>query len=220
MSREYFSEAVWKWARIIIIIIKKSSAVCIMACSCSMTVLASSAGSSQPRVLTGALRQPCSCCSQRCVVQGKGLLTVLGNLLIAPAKQMSELNQSLLIQTTPQTLTSTWTLGLSWFQFASFPTVIWIAMSTNSQKRGEMKAVRTSLPLCCDFGFRAHDHRLHSSGTGNCTKILVASDVKLLLEVTDVVKMLQSTSNPAHLRCDVCQGFGDCSACLWESSRK
>jgi len=36
----------------------------------------------------------------------------------------------------------------------------------------------------------------------------------------DMAKVLQNTSNLAHLHCDVCQGFGACSACLWESSRK
>lgn len=119
---------------------KQNSAICIVACSCScsMTVLASSAGSSQPRALTGAFRQPCSCRSQRCVVQGEGLLTVLGSLLVTPAEQWGNRTNPCWFRLWTETFTSAWTPGLSWFQFASFPSSV---MLTNSQERGEMKAV-------------------------------------------------------------------------------
>lgn len=69
------------------------------------------------------------------------------------------------------------------------------------------------LPSC-------HSPRVYSNGTGNWSKILVAMFSSSCLKPMDVVKVLQNTSNPAHLHCDVCQGFGACSACLWESSRK
>lgn len=87
-------------------------------------------------------------------------------------------------------------------------------------KSGEVKANHKNHWHCVIFLPLCHSPRVYSNGTGNWSKILVAMFSSSCLKPMDVVKVLQNTSNPAHLHCDVCQGFGACSACLWESSRK
>lgn len=123
--------------------------------------------------------------------------------------------------TMPQTFRSAYTPDLSWFRFTYFPDFFLIAtLKKLPPKVVRWKQIIKIIGTALLFLPSCHSPRVYSNGTGNWSKILVAMFSSSCLKPMDVVKVLQNTSNPAHLHCDVCQGFGACSACLWESSRK